>query len=136
MQKTSVYKVLGIPVICLNTGKIYESVSAAKRDTGAEHIGDCCVGKIKTAGRDENGNALIWRYLKDYNPEEKINIIKQKRKKTPVLCVTTGEIFSSSFEASKITGVDNGSICKCCNGKRKSAGKTTDNKPLVWKFID
>ena len=61
---------LGRPVICLNTGVIYESVNAAKRDTGAEHIESCCNGILKSAGKDAQGNALIWKYVKDYTGKE------------------------------------------------------------------
>lgn len=129
-------KTCGHKVICLNTKKIYDSINSAKKDTGAEHIEKCCLGKLQSAGRDAEGNALIWRYIEDYNPEEKIEIKKQIRKKTPILCVTTGEIYSSIKEASRQTNIDNGSICKCCNGKRKSAGKTPNGEPMVWQFLD
>ena len=133
--RTANAKLSGHPVICINTGKIYDSVNAAKRDTGAEHIENCCMGQLQSAGRDEQGNALVWRYLKDYNADEKIIIKKQIRKKTPVLCVTTGERYESAKQASEVTGIDNGSINRCCNGKRKSAGKL-NGVPLVWKFIE
>lgn len=40
-----------------------------------------------------------------------------------VLCVETGEIYPSSKEAWRKTGIHHTSIQKCCNGKRKTAGK-------------
>ena len=55
------------PVICINTGKIYDSIKEAEKDTGAYHISRCCRGKRKTSGKDKNGNKLIWRY---YNKEK------------------------------------------------------------------
>lgn len=123
-------KTCGVKVICLNTGEIYESINAAKRITGAEHIGDCCAGRIKSAGKDEDGNALIWRYLKNYNSEEEIIIQKQKRKATKVLCLETNIIYNTAKEAERLTGVDSTSIGRVCNNKRKTAGGFT------WKWIE
>ena len=40
----------------------------------------------------------------------------------PVLCVETGEQYPSVHEAERQTGIDNSSISKCLNGKRKTAG--------------
>ena len=55
-------------VICLNTEVIYESIREAERQTGVDHrsISACCRGKQKTAGKDENGNKLEWKYLDEY----------------------------------------------------------------------
>lgn len=41
----------------------------------------------------------------------------------PVRCVETGEIYKSTHEASRVTGIGQSNISKCCLGKRKSAGK-------------
>ena len=40
------------PVICIETGRIYKSCTDASRKTGANrsHIGQCAIGKRKTAG--------------------------------------------------------------------------------------
>lgn len=118
----SVAMKMGHPVICLNTKEIYESVNAAKRATGAEHIEDCCNGTLKTAGKDKDGNALIWKYLKDYTGEEEIIIKPQKRSKTKVMCVETLIEYESAKDAERQTGIDSTSIGRVCNGKRKSAG--------------
>ena len=41
-----------VPVICVETGRKYESRSEAARETGTQpiHIQECCNGKRKTAG--------------------------------------------------------------------------------------
>lgn len=135
LQK-SVAVTLGHPVICLNTGKIYNSINEAYRDTGANHIEQCCTGILKTAGKDKDGIALVWRYLKDYNPKEIIELKPQKRGKTKIRCINTGVIYDSTKQASTITGVDGGSISKCLNGKRKSAGKDENGNPLIWEFVE
>lgn len=46
-----------------------------------------------------------------------------------VMCVETKDVFQSTTEASRKTGIDQGSISKCCNGKLKTAGK------LHWIFL-
>lgn len=43
-------------------------------------------------------------------------------KSTPVLCEETGEQYPSAHEASRQTGVDVSNICKCLNGRYKTAG--------------
>lgn len=134
--KNSVVKKLGKSVICVNTKQIYSSINEASQKTGVNHIEDCCSGKLKSAGKDENGIALIWRFLEDYNEEEDIEFKKQIRTKTRVKCLNTGIIYSSGKEASRITGVDNGSLSKCLNGKRKSAGKDENGIPLKWEFVE
>ncbi len=50
--------------------------------------------------------------------------------KKKVLCMETGEIFFSTQEASRQTGINNTSISKVCNGHRKTAGG------YHWQFID
>lgn len=129
-HQQAVSKALGVSVICLNTKKIYPTIRQAMFETGAEHISDCCKGKIKTSGKDKNGNALYWKYLSEYTGTEKIEIKKQLRKKTSVLCITTGKIYQSAKEAERKTGIDSGSIGRCCNGKRKTAGQCT------WQWIE
>ena len=46
-----------------------------------------------------------------------------------VLCVETGEVFESTMEAQRKTGVARNSISVVCNGKLKTAGR------LHWRFI-
>lgn len=56
------------PVICITTHKIYESQRLASKDTGVyqSDISRCCSGKIKSAGKNELGERLVWMYYKDY----------------------------------------------------------------------
>ena len=129
LQRAIINKI-GRKVICVNTKKIYETLSEAEKDTGAKHIGDCCKRKILTSGKDKEGNGLVWRYLEDYNENEKITLKPQKRTKTKVLCVETNKIYNSAKEAERETGVDSTSIGRCCNGIRKSAGK------CHWQWVE
>ena len=45
-------------VICLNTLKVYNSINEAMKETGSEHISDCCKKKIKSSVKDKDGKAL------------------------------------------------------------------------------
>ena len=46
------------------------------------------------------------------------------------MCIETGKTYISTREAERITGIDSSSICRVCNGKRKTAGG------YQWKYID
>ena len=47
-----------------------------------------------------------------------------------ILCVETGVVYISSCEAERQTMVNQQNIIKCCQGKRKTAGK------YHWKYSD
>lgn len=52
-----------------------------------------------------------------------------------VICITTGRCFASTSEASTCYNAVRAHIGKCCNGKRKTAGKLPDGTKLTWKYI-
>lgn len=52
-----------------------------------------------------------------------------------VICITTKEVFYSTGEAERITGVGYKNISAACLGKRKSAGKLPDGTRLKWKYV-
>ena len=64
---------------------------------------------------------------KKHSEEHKRKIGKALSKK--VLCVETGELFESTKEASRKTGIYQGNISYACNGKLKTAGQ------LHWQFV-
>jgi hypothetical protein len=47
------------PVRNIDTGEIYHSLKEAKEETGIIGIGDCCLGRQKTAGN------YHWEYIED-----------------------------------------------------------------------
>ena len=54
-----------------------------------------------------------------------------------VICITTNRIFGATREAARYYGIKNNTtICSCCKGKQKSAGKSPTGEPLVWRYID
>lgn len=46
------------PVLCVETGKIYESITNAYRQTGVNNISACCKGRIRVAG------GYHWKFVK------------------------------------------------------------------------
>lgn len=57
-------------VVCITTGKIFDSITEAGNYYKSSHISDCCKGKRKSSGV-LNHVPLQWRYLEDYNNEFK-----------------------------------------------------------------
>jgi len=68
--------------------------------------------------------------------EETKKKMSEAQEKKPVICITTEIIYCSISEASTETGVDYASICNCCKGKRKSAGKSPNGEKLIWKYYE
>ena len=56
-------------VICITTGKIFDSLKDASNHYKCSHIHDCCKGKLKSAGKLPDGTPLQWKYVKDYDDE-------------------------------------------------------------------
>ena len=55
-------------VVCINTGKIYNTIEDVKTDYPSirtQNISKCCKGKIKSCGKDENGQPLYWEYYEN-----------------------------------------------------------------------
>lgn len=89
----------------------------------------------------------VVRYLKqgaklkwcDYDPAEekkKAYEIKAKKMCKQVICLTTGEIFKSTMEASKKYNFKNSNgVSQCCRNMRKSSGIHPETgEKLVWMF--
>ena len=54
-------------VICLTTGKIFDSITYAMQYYKCgKHIVDCCKGKRETCGKLQDGTKLSWMYYDDY----------------------------------------------------------------------
>ena len=72
-------------------------------------------------------------YGKHHTSESKSKMSNKLSK--PIICVTTGEIFSSSKEASIKTKITCSNINDCCRNKRQSAGKHPITKEkLKWEY--
>ena len=53
-------------VICLTTGKIYESITMASEEMKACKICECCRNTRKSSGKLEDGTPLEWMYYEEY----------------------------------------------------------------------
>lgn len=65
---------------------------------------------------------------------------ENKTTSQPVQCFIAGtetllNTYSSCKAAKHATGIDNGSISKCCRGKQKTAGQHSDGQRLAWRFV-
>ena len=141
------------PIICIDTGEIFDSVKSAAASVGVTHscISMALTGSIKMAG------GYRWAYL---NPEDKFSEERRKnlwranrgkkqsvedvekraaplRGKTrknfntfskPVFCVETGRIFASVKIAAESVGITPCFLSKVLHGKKKTAGG------YHWKF--
>lgn len=70
--REKVYEQKRKSVICLNTKKVYDSLSCAAKETGANasSISYNCLGKYLSAGKDKNNQKLYWMYYEDYLREK------------------------------------------------------------------
>ena len=119
----------GRSIICIETGKIYMSISLASKTTGIcyKNIRRSCNGERKTAG------GFHWAYYNKFleNPESyNLNKLSKNNNIKRVMCITTGKIYNSIKEAAKDTNANYSCISKACKGKIKTAGK------LKWKYIN
>lgn len=66
----------------------------------------------------------------------KSGIRKHQGKK--VICITTGEEYSSLGEAAEKLNLKKSNLSAVCLGKKgfKTCGKTADGTPMEWRFLD
>ena len=57
---------LGKKVICITTGKIFNSCKEAIVYYNASNLSKCCRGVLKSAGRLSDGTKLQWKFLENY----------------------------------------------------------------------
>lgn len=119
-------------VICLTTGKIFDSITQAAKyygiESNAPSISRCCrePDKQKSAGYF-NGQPLMWNY---YDPQKDYQIGQcySRTGSKPIKCITTGQIYSSIGKASKETGIPHSNLTACCKGRIKKA------RGLEWEY--
>ena len=89
--------------------------------------------RISKTLKGKNAGEKHHMYGKHHTPESKSKMSNKLSK--PVICVTTGEIFNSSKEASIKTKITCSNINDCCRNKRQSAGKHPITKEkLKWEY--
>ena len=127
MRKMSIAssKVKRIPVMCIETGVIYESGHAATRQTGVEYknISACVRGKRITAG------GYHWKYAEESKKHTQIRERWEITRK-PIVCVETGEVFASGKLAAEAVGGTRSGISLCVTGKYKT------HMGYHWKYAE
>lgn len=138
------------PVVLLNTGERFDCELDAAQKYGAcdSSISQCCSGTSLSAGKDSQGNCLVWAKACDYEnltPEDiqakidranNANHGKYKPNAKAVRCITTGLIYDTVTEAGKMNGLDPSTIVKCCkNPKRHHGRDPITNDPLFWEYV-
>ena len=140
------------PVICIETGEVFESVNdaAAKAGISRSCVSMALTGKTKTAGgfrwaylnvedkfsdeRSENlGRANCGRKQSAEQIAKRAAHLKGKRRENfnsykPVVCVETGEVFDSVKVAAAEIGIVPSFLSKVLHGRANTAGGSH------WKF--
>lgn len=117
-------------VVCVETGKRYESIKAATREYGDRQesaqsgIGLCCRNPYRTF------DGKHWCYPDDL--ESRIDNAEEYTvpRKAAIRCLETGKMYESIADASRDTGINNNSIRAVARGDRHKAGGYT------WEYVN
>ena len=128
-------------VICLETLRVYDTMTQAQKETGATKITVCC----KHYYKHKSSAGLHWEYYdesisddeyknilqelieeeyenKHHSPSEENRRKTSERSSVPVICVETGVVFKSLEAVCQTYNISKANLCNCCIGKRKTAG--------------
>lgn len=133
------------PVILTSTGAVFENhvIAGKLLNIQSDKILKNCQNETHSAGKDKEGNPLIWVFLKafqdgfDYrlNLQETYSKINSGKTKSKVICITTNEGFGKIKDAVKKYGFKSPSgISMACSGKRSYSGKLPDGTKLKWRY--
>ncbi len=113
------------PVICVETGVIYESITEAAQSNQIrlQHITRAC----KNPGRTAGGFHWIFQNPADVNTQTPAGISTPKH---TVICVETNEIFESISAAARSKNLRVTNISRACHNSRNTAGG------CHWKFVE
>lgn len=108
------------PVVCLTTGKRYDSIKKAAEALGvsapaisrAAHTGSRCIGMHFYFADKPKPPAHFFK-----NQDAKELEARRNRQRVPVICVETGEVFASISDAAKTKGVHEGLLSVAISGK-------------------
>lgn len=132
-----------VKVVCLNTQECFDGLKYGAEKYGMKctsSITACCKGYVDSAGKDENGVPLRWRYLEDYvkmSQQEIKEILEYKKMgKKPVICLNTLQVFDNAFNAKEWCNLNSKlPIQRCCRGETKVAGRHPQtNEELQWMY--
>ena len=117
-------------VFCIETGKVYNSCSAAAREINVSPaMIHNCVNK-----RNILGGGFHWAYIEDVEYikylKTLIGVKKKGARQCKVICIETAEQFSYVKDAAAKYGIKACHISACCKGKRKTCGG------FHWKYLE
>ena len=85
--------------------------------------------KCKRHGEAMKGKKHFDETKRKMSEALKRKFINRKDQSKKVLCIETGEVFESTMEAYRKTGINQSSISQVCNGKLRTTGG------YHWKFV-
>lgn len=122
-------------VVLTNTGEIFNSIEEAQKKYNIKNIVACCMGKIKSAGKDKDGNPLIWVYLENYDEKKDYKYNNKVIKK--IICLETNEIFDKIIDGANAYNIKDSTLSLNLRGKNTYAGRHNITKmPLHWMYYD
>lgn len=112
-------------VQCLETGKMYESIADASRDTGINH------NSIRSVARGDRHKAggYTWEYVNPA-PDKRDNRGCNQPTAKKVRCAETGNQFVSLSDAARAVGLRNGNSIRRAIGRGGTAGG------YHWEYVD
>lgn len=120
-----------LAVVCVETGEVYESISAAaktyvesRQPTARSRIGRCCRNPYSVF--DEKH----WCYLEDLQSRKDNADRYVRTDRSAVRCIETGREYKSLADAARDTGIGANSIRLVANGERNRAGGFT------WEYVN
>lgn len=141
-----------IPVVLLNTGVEYGSISEAAKEYNLDisTVSRCCKHKQHSAGEDPITNErLCWVFKDEYNSmsDGDINKLLYTAQNPPMHSMDTIRkkivllhpftVFDSISQAAEAYGLTVTYICTCCKGKRDYAGFHPITKlKLHWMYYN
>lgn len=114
--------------------KISEAKKGEKNHNYGKHFSEEHKRKISEA---QKGRQFSEEHKQKLSEAKKgKNTGKNNPKAKSVICLTTKRIFFAAKEAERYYNTNQANITKCCQGKRKSAGKLPDGTKLVWRYLN
>lgn len=122
----------GYKLVCLCRNGIQKTISVHRLVALAFIPNpDClpCVNHIDENKANNNVSNLEWcSYLRNNIYGHRLEKSASKRSKA-VICVETGIVYASAYEAQRLTGIHQSKISECCNGNRQTTAK------CHWSFV-
>jgi hypothetical protein len=133
-------------IICLNTMEIFDSSKGIeeKYNVNRAQVNQVCNHPNKSKYIKINNKPFVFMFYEKYLEDDinVENIIREaiytleKKRQKQVVCLNTGEIFTTLKKASEKYNIAYPSIINCCNGLQSHAGIHIETKEkLIWMYL-